>query len=70
MTHEELRDIVKRLGLSQVRVAHLIGADDRTFRRWLAEDSHIPETVARVLRMADAGKLSLERLASYATKSN
>ena len=68
MTPTELRDILSRLGLPQTGAAHLLGVDDRTMRRWVGGEVGIPEPVARVMRMAGAGKLRLERLATYASR--
>lgn len=65
MTPAELSDILERRGIPQTRAAALLGVDGRTVRRWIAGDREIPEVVARVLRMADAGRLSLDELASY-----
>lgn len=70
MRPDELRDILRRLGLPQTGAAKLLGVDDRTMRRWCLGERDVPEVVARVMRMADAGKLKLDRLAGYASASN
>lgn len=69
MTPEDLRAILSRLGLTQTGAAMLLGVGTRTMRHWISGDVFIPETVARVLRMADAGKLSLDKLARYASEA-
>lgn len=60
--HIELRAIIGRLGLSQVRVAQCLGTDPRTFRRWCLDEAPIPEPIARILRLADRGSINLADL--------
>lgn len=67
MTPAELRQIIQRLGLSQVRAAQCLGVEDTTLRRWLMDPANpnaraIPETVSRIMRLADAGRLDLAEL--------
>lgn len=66
MTPDEIRATLARLGLPQTGAARLLGVDARTFRRWCSGDP-MPELAARVLRMASAGELSLDRLADHAS---
>ena len=53
MTSTELRDILARLGLSQVQGASLVGADPRTLRRWIAGDLPVQQSAERLLRLLD-----------------
>lgn len=62
MTPAELRAILARLGLSQVRAAHCLGISDRAIRMWLDGDRVIPQPIARILRMADRGQIALADL--------
>ena len=75
MPPAELRAIIATLGLTQTRVAQLLGVNDATLRRWLMASEinasrDIPEPVARVMRAAGAGKLKLETLAKFASPSH
>jgi transcriptional regulator with XRE-family HTH domain len=58
MTTRQFRSALRRLGLSQRGVARLLGADSRTARRWALGESEIPATVAILLRLLLAEKIS------------
>jgi hypothetical protein len=60
MTANQFRATLDRLGLSQVGAARLFGADPRTARRWALGERDIPETVAVLLRLMAAGKITAE----------
>jgi hypothetical protein len=59
MTSDEYRDALARLGLSQVKAAHLFGSDPRTSRRWALGERDIPICVEIVLRLMLAGKITV-----------
>jgi DNA-binding transcriptional regulator YiaG len=60
MTPNQFRAALDRLDLSQVGVARLLGADERTARRWALGERDVPDCVAIVLRLMTAGKISAE----------
>ena len=56
MTPTELRDTLRRLGLSQIEAARLLGVDPSAVRRWLTDkDSRrsIPGPAVAFLRLLD-----------------
>ena len=53
MTPTELRDILAKLGLSQVQGASLVGADPRTLRRWVAGELPVQQSAESLLRLLD-----------------
>lgn len=59
MTANQFRAAIKRLDLSQVGAARLVGADPRTARRWALGEREIPECVAILLRLLIAGKITV-----------
>ena len=62
MTPAQFRSALKKLAISQVKVASLLGIDQRTVRRYAAGDAEIPESVAIILRLLLSGKIKLEDL--------
>lgn len=60
MTAKQFQAAIDRLGLSQVGVARLLGADPRTARRWALDERSVPEPVAILLRLMLAGKISAD----------
>jgi len=50
MTAEEYRNVIRALGLSQLRASILLGVDERTSRRWASGEREIPPPAARFLR--------------------
>lgn len=60
MTPTEYRAALSRLGLSQAGAGALFGVADRTSRRWALDEAAIPDAVAKLLRLALAGKISVE----------
>ncbi len=60
MTAKQFQAAIDRLGLSQVGAAKLFGADPRTARRWALGERSIPESVAILLRLMLAGKISAD----------
>jgi DNA-binding transcriptional regulator YiaG len=49
VTPAELRALLKRLGLSQIEAALLLGVDVRTMRRWMMAEREMPEPAVRLL---------------------
>lgn len=66
MTHDEYRDAIDSLGLSQVGAARLLGVDERTSRRWANGERDIPPPAQRFLRYLIAtgrsGEYAMKRL--------
>jgi transcriptional regulator with XRE-family HTH domain len=60
MTDEEFKAAIEALGLSQLRAGKLLGASVRSARRWAAGGAAIPESVATLLRLLLAGKITVE----------
>jgi hypothetical protein len=58
VTAKQFQSAIDRLGLSQVGAAKLFGSDPRTARRWALGERTIPESVAILLRLMLAGKIS------------
>jgi DNA-binding transcriptional regulator YiaG len=51
MTPRQLQHAIDQLGLSQRGAARFLGVDERTMRKWIADDARIPEAVAKLLRL-------------------
>jgi len=51
MTSKQYADAIDRLGLSQRAAGAFLGVDERQSRRWVAGDSAVPESVAKLLRL-------------------
>lgn len=64
MTANQFRTALDRLGLSQLGAARLFGADGRTARRWALGERSIPPTVAILLRLLSAGKITTDDIDS------
>jgi hypothetical protein len=60
MTPKQYIDAIDRLGLSQRSAGRFLGVDERQSRRWVAGDSAIPESVAKLLRLMVRLKLDPE----------
>ena len=58
MTANQFRTALGRLELSQLGAARLFGADGRTARRWALGERSIPPTVAILLKLLVAGKIT------------
>lgn len=59
MTANQFRTAIRRLDLSQVGVARLVGADPRTARHWAAGDRSVPKCVSILLRLLLVGKITV-----------
>lgn len=62
MTSTQFRAALKKLCVSQVRIANKLGIDPRTARRYALDEAAIPEPVAIILRLLVEGKITLEDL--------
>lgn len=51
MTPKQYAEAIARLGLSQRSAGKFLGYDERTSRRWIANDAGIPEAVSMLLRL-------------------
>ncbi len=60
MTTKQLRAALARLNLSQLGAARLFEVDARTVRRWALGERAIPSSVAILLRLLLAGKITPE----------
>jgi hypothetical protein len=60
MTPKQFSAALDRLGLSQLGAARLFGVDGRSARRWVAGERAVPETVAILLRLMLAGKITAD----------
>ena len=63
MTPIQYKAAIERLGLSQRAAGAFLGVDERQSRRWIAGDSAIPESVAKLLRLMIRLKLKPEDVA-------
>ena len=60
MTATDFAAIRKALGLSHAALAALVGVDQRSSRRWEAGEREIPPAVAKLLRLLDARRLTVD----------
>lgn len=58
MTKHQFRKILNLRGLSQRRLAKLLGVAERSTRRWALGESEIPAPVAVIMRLLDRGIIS------------
>ena len=58
MTAKQFRDALDRLKLSQLGAAKLFQSNDRTVRRWAIGERAVPVTVAIMLKLMLAGKIT------------
>jgi len=61
MTPDEFREIIRKLGLSQIAAARLLGVNARTSRRWASGERDIPPPAVRFLRYLIATKKTGEQ---------
>lgn len=62
MTANQFRAALDRLGLSQLEAARLFKSNDRTVRRWAIGERAVPPTVAIVIKLMLAGKITADDL--------
>jgi hypothetical protein len=58
MTGSQLRKLLDELGWTQLGAARTLEVDGRTIRRWIADETAIPQSAAVLLRLIDAGKIT------------
>jgi len=58
MTAIQFRNALRRLDLTQQGMAKLLGADERTTRRWALGERAVPSCVAIVLRLLVTEKIT------------
>jgi transcriptional regulator with XRE-family HTH domain len=58
MTANQFRAALDRLKLSQLGAARLFNSNDRTVRRWAIGERGVPPTVAILVKLMLAGKVS------------
>jgi transcriptional regulator with XRE-family HTH domain len=65
MTHKQFNAALEKLGLSQLAAARMLGMHEggRQMRRYAAGEQAISVPVAKLLRLALAGKVSVEDIA-------
>ena len=67
MTGRQFKSAIRRLKLSQMGAARLLGVDARTARRWVLDERRIPEAVVIVLGLMLAGKATVEDVQAVKT---
>ena len=60
MSPHQYRAALAKLDISQVKAAHLLGVDPRTSRAWALEQARIPHSVAILLRLMVAKKITVD----------
>lgn len=68
MTKNQYRALLKKLGLSQNRMAVLIGIGRRTSQGYAAGEVEVPQPTAILLHALDEGKVTVEDLERYGKK--
>jgi DNA-binding transcriptional regulator YiaG len=66
MTPRQFKASITALGLSQGRTARLCGYYPGTAKKWASGGRKVPETVAIILRLMQAGVLTVAHLESAA----
>ncbi|MET4483154.1 MULTISPECIES: hypothetical protein [unclassified Bradyrhizobium] len=62
MTPERYGEVIKKLGLSQVKAAEFLDYDPRTSRRWISGDLAIPKAVAMLLELMVKTKSEVDKV--------
>ena len=63
MSHEQYRNAIAKLGLSQVAAGEFLIGNPRTSRRWASGESPVPRSVAMLLRLMIKMELTPEDVA-------
>ena len=58
MTAKQFRAALDRLNISQLGAAKLFQSNERTVRRWAIGERSVPATVAIMLKLMVAGKIT------------
>jgi hypothetical protein len=69
MTGAEFDAALAKIGLSQrnAGMRGFFGVNDRQIRKWVADESRVPESVAHLLRVMIKYKISVEDVEKLAT---
>jgi DNA-binding transcriptional regulator YiaG len=62
MTSLHFRNVIAKIGLSQVQAARVLGVTPRTVRRWALDEVKIPPTAAKLLRLMQMGEISTQQV--------
>ena len=62
MTSLQFRNVIAKIGLSQVQAARVLGVTPRTVRRWALDEVKIPPTAAKLLRLMQMGEISTQQV--------
>jgi DNA-binding transcriptional regulator YiaG len=65
MNAEQFRHALSRLGLTQTGAARLFDINERTVRRWAADEGPIPRVVALLLRLIILYKVNVHMLMEH-----
>jgi len=66
MTSLQFRNLIAKIGLSQVQASHVLGVTPRTVRRWALDEVKIPPTAAKLLRLMQMGEISTQQVKNAA----
>jgi DNA-binding transcriptional regulator YiaG len=62
MTSLQFRNVIAKIGLSQVQAARVLGVTPRTVRRWALDEVKISPTAAKLLRLMQRGQISTQQV--------
>ncbi len=62
MTARQFRSSIDKLGLTQLAAARMLGCNARTARRYVLGERSIPPAVEKLLKLALAGKITIEEI--------
>jgi DNA-binding transcriptional regulator YiaG len=62
MTSLQFRNVIAKIGLSQVQASRVLGVTPRTVRRWALDEVKIPPTAAKLLRLMQMGEISTQQV--------
>jgi len=68
MNGDQYQSALDRLDLNQVEASRIFGADARTSRRWRKDGP--PAAIAALLRLALAGKVTIDEIAKLIAKES
>lgn len=60
MTPKQYQAAIAAIGLSQRAAGPFLGVGERQSRKWVAGEARIPESVAKLLRVMIARKISVD----------
>lgn len=62
------KSFAQQLGVSEQYLARILGTDERTLRRWLADINSMPENVTRILQFFVENREVFLRFQNYISK--